>query len=133
MEITELCKSNVPTRDDGPIRKVAFLRTSGLASTAGRLPLLGVRFAPSEVLWVLSLGCCRSEVFLLVPRNLDTAGLFPFRPGEDASTGARFGGMSIQMGFSYCVRMKKTEVEDGRVQVSREDEEEWSRRQRGWG
>ena len=112
---------------------MAFLRTSGLASTAGRLPLLGVRFAPWEVLWVLSLGCCRSEVFLLVPRILDTAGLFPFRLGEDASTGARFGGMTIQMGFSYCVRMKKTEVEDGRVQVSREDKEEWSRRQRGSG
>ena len=82
---------------------------------------------------MLSLGCCRSEVFLLVPRILDTAGLFPFRPGEDASTGARFGAMSIQMGFSYCVRMKKTEVEDERVQVSREDEEEWSKRQRGSG
>ncbi|KAL6316102.1 hypothetical protein AAG906_015932 [Vitis piasezkii] len=92
MEITELCKINVPTRDYGPIRKVAFLRTSGLASTAGRFPLLVVRCAPSEVFWLLSLGC---------------------------------------LAFRYCVRMKKTEVEDGRVQVLREDEEEWSRRQRG--
>ncbi|KAL6351084.1 hypothetical protein AAG906_031670 [Vitis piasezkii] len=79
MEITELCKSNVPTWDYGPIR-VANID--------------------------------RSKVFLLVPRSLDTAGLFPFRPGEDASTGA---------------------LEDGGVQVSREDEEELSRRQRGWG
>ena len=70
---------------------------------------------------------------MLVPRSLDTAGLFPFLPGEDASTGARFGAMNIPMAFRYCVRMKKNEVEDGRVQVLREDEEEWSRRQRGWG
>ncbi|KAL6311761.1 hypothetical protein AAG906_022430 [Vitis piasezkii] len=77
MEITELCKSNVPTRDYGPIRVA----------------------------------------------NVDRS--------KDASTGARFGAMNIPMGFRYCVRMKKTEVEDGRVQVSREDEEEWSRRQRG--
>ena len=71
---------------------------------------------------MLSLACCRSEVFLLVLRILDTAGLFPFLPVEDASTGARFGAMNIPMGFRYCVRMKKTEVEDGRVQVLREDE-----------
>ena len=70
---------------------------------------------------------------MLVPRILDTGGLFPFLPVEDASTGPRFGAMNIPMGFKYCVRMKKTEVEDGRVQVSREDEEEWSRRERGWG
>ena len=112
--------------------KVAFLRTSGLASTVGRLPLV-VRFAPSEVLWVLSLACCRSEVFLLVPRILDTGGLFHFLPVEDASTSAHFGAMNIPIGFRYCVRMKKTEVKDGRVQVLREDKEEWSRRQRGWG
>ena len=71
---------------------------------------------------MLSLACCRSEVFLLVPRILDTAGLFPFLPVEDASTGARFGAMNIPMAFRYCVRMKKTEVEDGRVQVLCEDE-----------
>ena len=68
---------------------------------------------------------------MLVPRILDTAGLFPFLPVEDASTGARFGAMNILMGFRDCVRMKKTEVEDGRVQVLREDEEEWSRREMG--
>ncbi|RVX16828.1 hypothetical protein CK203_006042 [Vitis vinifera] len=76
--------------------------------------------------WLLS-----SEVFLLVPRILDTAGLFLSDRVRMLRPVLVFGGMSIQMGFSYCVRMKKTEVEDGRVQVSREDEEEWSRRQRG--
>ncbi|KAL6348674.1 hypothetical protein AAG906_019373 [Vitis piasezkii] len=85
MEISELCKSNVPTRDYGPIR-VANID--------------------------------RSKVFLLVPRSLDTAGLFPFRPGEDASTGARLGGMSIR--WASLVRRVR----------SREDEEELSRRQR---
>ena len=88
--------------------KVAFLRTSGLASTAGRFPLLVVRCDPSEVFWLLSLGCCRSEIFLLVPRILDTTVLFPFLPVEDASTGARFGAMNIPSG----------------LQVLREDEEE---------
>ena len=88
--------------------KEAFLRTSALASTADRFPLLVVRCDPSEVFWLLSLGCCRSEVFLLVPRILDTIVLFPFLSVEDGSAGARFGAMKIWI----------------RLQVLREDEED---------
>ncbi|KAL6320203.1 hypothetical protein AAG906_004712 [Vitis piasezkii] len=106
MEIIELCKSNVPT---------------GITSDSQ---------SEDEIVG-LGRGCDvdRSKVFCW-SRILDTAAS-SLSDRVRMLDGARFGGMSIQMGFRYCVRMKKTEVEDGRVQVSREDEEEWSRRQRG--
>ena len=97
--------------------KVAFLRTSALASMVSRFPLLVVHCAPSEVFWLLSLGCCRSEVFHLVPHILDTVILFPFLPIEDGSAGARFRAMNIPSG----------------LQVLRENEEDSSGRQTGSG
>ena len=97
--------------------KVAFLRTLVLASTTGHFPLFSVRGAPSEVFCLLSLGCCGSKLFPLVPHISATSVLFSLLLMDDGSTDARFGAMNIWIG----------------LQALREDEEEGSRRQSGSG
>ena len=113
--IWNLCASSGVVNVDRS--KVAFLRTSILASTTGHFPLLPVHGAPSEVFCLLSLGRCGSELFPLVPRIFSTSVLFPLLLVDDGSTDARFGAMNIWIG----------------LQVLHEDEEKGSRRQTGSG
>ena len=107
--------------------KVAFLRTFELASTTGRFPLLVVHSGCCRWLVVGRRSFCWSRTSLIPPFSFlsyQWRMLWPVLVLEP---------WIFRVALRYCMRMKKTEVEDGRVQVLHEDEEEWSRRQRGWG
>ena len=104
--------------------KVAFLWTTELASTAGRLPLLVVRCAPSEVFWLLSVGGLffgpahpwyrRSLPF---PTGGGCFGRCSFWSHEYSEwpSGIAWGWRRVKWktdGFKSCARMKKNGVED---------------------